>query len=117
MVDWLDTTDLGIPKAIISDRDCKVLSELLSATFKNLGVKLLYLITYHLQTDSQSKRSNQTFEIALRSQISHDTSYRWLSWPGILHKIQKGLNNSWLTTRTKTSNKAALGFTTITELD
>ncbi len=51
LLDQLDIADWGIPKAIISDRDWKFLSELWLAMFKKLGVKLLYLTIYHLQTD------------------------------------------------------------------
>ncbi len=43
--------------------------------FKKLGVKLLYSIAYHLQTDGQSEQSNQILEITLHIQISYDTSY------------------------------------------
>ena len=117
LLDRLDIADWGIPKVIISDRDRKFLSELWSAMFKKLGVKLLYSTAYHPQTDGQSERSNQTLEIALRFQISHDTSYGQLNWPGILPNIQRGLNNSWSATTNKTPNKAALGFTPATELD
>ena len=85
--------------------------------FKKLGVKLLYSTAYHPQTDGQSERSNQTLEIALRFQISHDTSYGRVNWPGILPKIQRGLNNSWSATTNKTPNETALGFTPTTELD
>ncbi len=94
LLDQLNIADLGIPKAIISDQDRKFLSELWSAIFKKLGVKLLYSTAFHPQTDGQSERSNQTLEIALRFQISHDTSYGRVNWPGILPKIQRGLNNS-----------------------
>lgn len=55
--------------------------------FEKLGVKLLYSTAYHPQIDGQSKISNQTLEIMLRFQISHNTSYRQLTWPGILPKI------------------------------
>ena len=62
--------------------------------FEKLEIKLLYLTAYHLQVDKQSERSNQTFEIALRFQISHNTRYRRLNWPGIFPKIPRRLNNS-----------------------
>ncbi len=108
---------LRLPKAIISDRDRKFLSELWSAMFKKLGVKLLYSTAYYPQIDGRSEQSNQTLEIALCFQISHDTSYRQVNWPGILLKIQRGLNNSWSVTTNKTPNETALGFTPTTELD
>ena len=58
--------DWGIPKAIISDRDPKFLSELWAGLFHELGTKLLYAAAYHPQTDGQSERTNQTVESALR---------------------------------------------------
>lgn len=85
--------------------------------FKKPRVKLLYSTAYHLQINRQSKRSNQILKIILRFQISHGTSYGQLNWSGIFSKIQRGLNNSWSTTTTKTSNEVALGFMVITELD
>ncbi len=117
LLDRQDIADWGIPKMIIFDRDWKFLSELWSAIFKNLGIKLLYSTTYHLQTNGQSGQSNQTLEIALRFQISHNTSYRRVNWLGILPKIQKRLNNSWSATTNKTPNETALGFIPMTELN
>ncbi len=52
-----------------------------------------------------------------RFQISHDTSYGQVNWPGILPKIQRQLNNSWLVTTNKTRNEIAFGFTSTTELN
>ena len=65
LIDRLDLVDWGIPKAIISDRDPKFLSELWTAMHEALGMKLLYSTAYHPQTDGSSERTNQTAEIAL----------------------------------------------------
>ena len=59
----------GIPKAIISDRDPKFLSDFWRELFEQLRVKLLYSTAYHPQTDGMSERTNQTVEIALRHHI------------------------------------------------
>ena len=58
--------DWGLPKVILLDRDRKFLSELWSALFDMLRVKLLYSTAYHPQTDGSSERTNQTVEIAIR---------------------------------------------------
>ena len=68
--DWVKTllsglTDWGIPKAIISDRDPKFLSDLWKGLFKALNTKLLVLTAYHPQTDGQSEQMNQTIEIVI----------------------------------------------------
>lgn len=60
MIDWNPLSKL------ITDRDPKFLSKFWKALFTKLGVKLLYSIAYHLQTDGSSKRTNQTMEIPLR---------------------------------------------------
>ena len=54
----LRKTDWGLPKVIISNRDRKFLSELWTALFQQLGVKLLYLTAYHPQIDGSSERTN-----------------------------------------------------------
>lgn len=84
LLNQLNIPNWGIPKVIISDRDWNFFSKLWLAMFKKLRVNLLYSTTYHLQTDRQSERGNQTLEIALRFQIFYDTSYRRANWPGIL---------------------------------
>lgn len=60
-----DKADWGLPKAIISDRDPKFLSEVWKTIFDALDVKLLYSTAYHPQTDGQSERTNQTTEIKM----------------------------------------------------
>lgn len=58
MLDRLQVADWGLPKAVISDRNRKFLSELWTAIFKLLGVDLFYSIAYHPQIDGSSKRRN-----------------------------------------------------------
>ena len=57
--------DWDISHQIISDCDCKFLSFFWQALFKKLDTKLLISMTYHSQTDSQSKHINQMVEITL----------------------------------------------------
>lgn len=115
LIDRLELLDWGIPKAIISDRDRKFLSELWQAIFKRLGVSLLYSTAYHPQTDGSSERTNQTMEIAMRFYIH--TLEKPSLWPKILPRLQALLNNSVSSTTGKTPNEVAYGFTPNTALD
>ena len=98
----------GVPKAIISDRDPKFLSDFWRALFEQLRVKLLYSTAYHPQTDGMSERTNQTVEIALQHHIY--TLNNPTSWPDILPKLQAGLNGSSSTTMGRTPYDIAYGF-------
>lgn len=81
--------------------------------FTRLGVKLLYSVAYHPQTDGLSKRTNQTVEIALRFLIS--TLEHPNRWPETLPRIQRGFNNSASTG--PSPNEVAYGFTPVQALD
>ena len=91
LLDRLLLTDWGIPKAIISDRDSKFLSEFWRNMFKRLGCDLLFSSAYHPQTDGLSERSFQTVEIALRYLIMENLD---LDWNTALPALQAKLNNS-----------------------
>jgi len=108
LLDRLDLADWGLPKAIISDRDRKFLSDMWTAMFQRLGAKLLYSTAYHPQTDGQSERTNQSVEIALRFLIS--TLKQPQLWPETLPSLQRGFNNS-SSTGNPTPNEVAYGFT------
>ena len=98
----------GMPKAIISDRDKKFLSDFWRYLFEQLGVKLLYSTAYHPQTDGMSERTNQTVEIALRHYIH--TSSDPTDWPDVLPKLQAGLKSALSTTTGRTPYDIAYGF-------
>lgn len=114
LINRLDIADWGLPKAIISDRDRKFLSDIQKAIFQYLGVSLLYSTAYYPQTDGSSKRTNQTAEIALRFYIHALDKPEY--WPEILLRLQALLNNSIVSTR-KSANKVAYGFTLNRPLD
>jgi hypothetical protein len=101
--------DWGMPKAILSDRDPKFLSELWAALFQELGTKLLYAAAYHPQTDGQSERTNQTVESALRYYIHTLENPR--EWLAVLPCLQFGLNNSHSEPIRHSPNEAVYGFT------
>jgi len=101
-------TDWGLPKAIVSDRDPKFLSELWKALFRKLGVSLFYTTAYHPQADGQSERTNQTVEIALRFYLN--TMAKATEWPKSLPFIQSNLNNAKSNSTGKTPNETVYGF-------
>lgn len=92
LVEHLMVADWGMPKAIISDRDSKFLSELWKAVFARLNVKLLTSTSYHPQTDGPLERMNQIVEIALRYYLAILPSSE--EWPRVLPYLQFCLNNS-----------------------
>ena len=114
LLDRLDIADWGLPKAIISDRDRKFLSDMWTAIFEKLGVKLMYSTAYHPQTDGQSERTNQTIEIALRFYLA--TMENPADWPDVLAAIQRHFNNHRSAVTGKTPNEAVYGFTPVQPL-
>ena len=92
MLDKLADINWGLPRAIISDRDRKFVSDLWKRIFEALKTKLLISTAYHPQTDSLSERTNQTAEIALRYFIATLEDPR--QWPKLLPRMSSSLNNS-----------------------
>ena len=115
LLDQLDIADWGLSKAIIFDRDRKFLSDMWSAVFKKLGVKLLYSIAFHSQIDGQFERMNQLLEIALRYHMA--TMEDPTEWPKVLPRIQRHINNSVSSTTGKSPNETAYGFTPVQAAD
>ncbi len=103
------TTDWGLPKVIISNRDSKFMSVFWQATFRHLRIKLLASTAYHPQTDGQSERTNQTVEIALRYML---TEYEIQNWTRLLPTIQRSLNNAENASTGKAPNEVVYGFKT-----
>ena len=104
----LNLIDWDLPGELITDGDPKFLSKFWTALFAKLGVKLLYSTTYHPQTDGASKRTNQTFEIALQFFVhAIDDPLRW---PKVLPRIQSLFNITSSSTTEKTPNEVAYGF-------
>jgi hypothetical protein len=80
-----------ISKAIIFDRNSKFLEAFWNIIFRHMNVALHFTIVYHSSTNDQSKRTNQTIEIAIRfflmkSQIS--------DFIKLLFSIQTFMNNA-----------------------
>jgi transposase InsO family protein len=60
----------GVPKAIVSDRDPRFISNMWRALWSMLGTSLDMSTAYHPQTDGQTERMNRTLEEMLRSYVS-----------------------------------------------
>ena len=108
LLERLELGDWGLPKALLSDRDPKFLSELWTAIFEKLDVKLLYSTAYHPQTDGQSERTNQTAEIMLRFFVAG--LERPELWPRLLPRLQAIMNSSISATTGQTPNEVIYGF-------
>lgn len=81
----LDLIDWGLLGELISNRDCKFLSNFWTALFKKLKVKLLYNLAYHPQMDRSSMKTNYIIEIGLRFFV-HILDNPGL-WPQVLPQI------------------------------
>ena len=56
----------GVPKTIVLDRDIKFLTYFWKTLCAKLGIKLLFSMAYHPQTDSQTEVTNCTLSALLR---------------------------------------------------
>ena len=109
LLDRLSLLTWGLPRAILSDRDRKFVSELWKAIFKRLKVELLFSTSYHPQTDGQSERTNQTVEIALRFYLASLENPG--EWPTVLPRLSQALCNSTNFSSTgKTPTQMLYGF-------
>ena len=111
LLNRLDLVGWGLPKATITDRDRKFMSEMWKSIFEQLKVSLLYSTGYHPQTDGASERTNQTAEIAMRYFIH--TLDRPNLWPEIVPRMQGYLNSSG----SPCANEVIYGFTPNRPLD
>ena len=114
LLDGLRRCDWGLPRAIISDRDAKFMSELWTSLFKALNVKMLTSTAYHPQTDGQSERTNQSVEIALRYWCTENPNKSWLD---AIPAIQSSFNNSANQSTGKSANELSYGFRVREALD
>jgi transposase InsO family protein len=59
------------PEKIISDRDKLFMSKFWGALIEQIGIEHRLSIAYHLQTNGQTERTNQTMEIYLRHYVNY----------------------------------------------
>jgi hypothetical protein len=55
----------GVPKKVISDMDVKFTSNLWKTLFVGLETQLKFSTSYYLETDGQTKRTDQIIEYML----------------------------------------------------
>ena len=68
-----------VPSSIVSDRGPQFTSKFWSALCYHLRIKRQLSTAYHLQTDGQTERQNQTLEQYLRTYINYHQS-DWSRW-------------------------------------
>jgi len=80
----------GLPTEIILDMDAKFSGEFWESLCKSLGIKGKVSTAYHLQTDGQTERTNQTREGYLRNFVNYDQN----DWYQLLPLAEHAYNNS-----------------------
>lgn len=111
----LDLVDWGLSGELITNCDPKFFCKFWTALFEKLGVKLLYSMAYHPQTDGSSERTNQTIKIVLQFFVyTLDNSGLW---PQVLLRIWAIINNTSSSSTGKTPNEVAYDFSLCRPLD
>jgi hypothetical protein len=80
----------GVPKKIVSDRGIQFTSQFWHKVHRALGTKLNFSSAYHLQTDGQTKRTNQILKDMLRACALHYST----SWDKSFSYAEFSYNNS-----------------------
>lgn len=105
-VTYIGFLEWGIPKASISDRDPKFMSEIFRGIFRRQGTFMMVTTAYHPQSDGQSERTNQTAELAIRFKAAMGN----IDWVTALPEIAARLNNAPNATTGKAPNEILYGF-------
>ena len=95
----------GLPKAITSDRDPRMASQMWKDIHKQLGIRLRMSTAHHPQTDGLSERAIQTLSQYLRL-YTHDRQEDWHNW---LPMAEFAYNNS-VNRHGYTPFRAVLGY-------
>ena len=81
----------GVPKKIVSDRGTQSTSRFWKRLHESMDTKLNFSSAYHLQTDGQTKRTNQVLEDRLRAcALKHGRS-----WDKSLPYTEFSYNNTY----------------------
>jgi len=88
----------GLLESVISDRGPQFAAELMKELNKMLGIETKLSMAYHLQMDSQTKRTNQELKQYLRMYVNHRQN-NWSEWLAMAEFV---FNNK-VHTATKTS--------------
>jgi hypothetical protein len=81
----------GVPKQIMSDIGSQFTSKFWEKLHESMDTKLNFSSAYHLQTDGQTKRTNQVLEDMLRACVLKYGK----SWDKSLPYIEFSHNNSY----------------------
>jgi hypothetical protein len=79
----------GLPKSIVSDRDTKFIGHFWRTLWKKLGTNLMFISTYHPQTDGQTEVVNRSLGDLLRSLVIEHHN----SWDNILPRAEFAYND------------------------
>jgi len=101
----------SLPSEIISDMDAKFSGEFWESLCKSLGIKRKMSTAYHLQTDGQTERTNQTLEGYLRNFVNYDQN----DWYQLLPLAEHAYNNSTTNAHVMSPFYANYGFHPQTE--
>ena len=83
---------IGLPSKLISDRDTRFTSKLFKELCQQLGIKQNLSLAYHLQTDGESERTNQSVEVALQIFCNFQQD-DWADWLPVV-QYQMNLHES-----------------------
>jgi hypothetical protein len=79
-----------VPNTIVCDRDAKFLSQFWRTLWAQLGTKLLFSTTCHLQTDGQTEVVNRTLSTMLRAILKKNVKL----WEECLPHVEFPYNHS-----------------------
>jgi len=80
----------GLPEEIVSDRGPQFASKFWHRLFELLGVDIRLFSTFHLETDGQTERTNQTLEQYLHCTVN----YQQDDWLDLLSQAEFAYNNT-----------------------
>lgn len=84
----------GVPLAIVSDRDPRLVSKFWKSLHNAMGTKLDFSSAYHPQSDGQTERINQNLEDMLQACVIDFEG----SWDKHLPLVEFAYNNSYQST-------------------
>jgi hypothetical protein len=80
-----------MPREIISEKDTQFTSRFWKSLMDGFETKLLFITSYHPQTDGHTERVNQTLEYMLRIHVMHQPK----KWEDYLPLVEFAYNNDY----------------------
>src|SRR3954467_13421300 len=103
----------GVPKTIVSDCNVKFLSYFWKTLCAKLGIKLLFSMAYHPQTDGQTEVVNRSLSTLLRVLIKKNIK----EWEDHLPVAEFAYNHAIHSTTTRSPFEVVYGFNQLCPLD